>query len=41
MMEQLVPKIMIHALSYLYYLSLCRLSMKNFSMHQATNDDNG
>ncbi|MQM05611.1 hypothetical protein Taro_038424 [Colocasia esculenta] len=40
MMEQLVPEIKTHALSYLDYLSLCRLSMTNSSMRRAANDDN-
>lgn len=40
MMEQLVPEIMTHALSYLDYRSLCRLSMTNSLMRKAANDDN-
>nr|GMD11786.1 F-box protein skip8 [Ipomoea batatas] len=40
MMEQLVPEIMTHALSYLDYPSLCRLSMTNSLMRKAANDDN-
>ncbi|KAJ0977344.1 hypothetical protein J5N97_012818 [Dioscorea zingiberensis] len=40
MMEQLVPEITTHALSYLDYPSLCRLSMTNSSMRRAANDDN-
>uniref|UniRef100_A0A2C9W9R4 Uncharacterized protein n=1 Tax=Manihot esculenta TaxID=3983 RepID=A0A2C9W9R4_MANES len=40
MMEQLVPEITTHALSYLDYLSLCRLSMTNSLMRKAANDDN-
>ncbi|GLJ18566.1 hypothetical protein SUGI_0330510 [Cryptomeria japonica] len=40
MMEQLVPEITTHALSYLDYQSLCRLSMTNSSMRRAANDDN-
>ncbi|KAL3635764.1 F-box protein skip8 [Castilleja foliolosa] len=40
MMEQLVPEITTHALSYLDYPSLCRLSMTNSLMRQAANDDN-
>lgn len=40
MMEQLVPEITTHALSYLDYPSLCRLSMTNSSMRKAANDDN-
>lgn len=39
MMEQLVPEITTHALSYLDYSSLCRLSMTNSSMRKAANDD--
>ncbi|KAI3877078.1 hypothetical protein MKX03_027604 [Papaver bracteatum] len=39
MMEQLVPEITTHALSYLDYPSLCRLSMTNSSMRKAANDD--
>eukprot|EP00268_Persea_americana_P051155 TRINITY_DN5627_c0_g2_i1.p1 TRINITY_DN5627_c0_g2~~TRINITY_DN5627_c0_g2_i1.p1 ORF type:complete len:292 (+),score=33.53 TRINITY_DN5627_c0_g2_i1:293-1168(+) len=39
MMEQLVPEITTHALSYLDYPSLCRLSMTNSSMRRAANDD--
>ncbi|KAI3975604.1 hypothetical protein MKX01_017517 [Papaver californicum] len=39
MMEQLVPEITTHALSYLDYSSLCRLSMTNSSMRRAANDD--
>ncbi|KAI3453836.1 hypothetical protein Pfo_010499 [Paulownia fortunei] len=40
MMEQLVPEITMHALSYLDYPSLCRLSMTNSLMRKAANDDN-
>ncbi|KAG6389719.1 hypothetical protein SASPL_151192 [Salvia splendens] len=40
MMEQLVPEITTHALSYLDYPSLCRLSMTNSLMRRAANDDN-
>ncbi|XP_073301819.1 F-box protein SKIP8-like isoform X2 [Primulina huaijiensis] len=40
MMEQLVPEITTHALSYLDYPSLCRLSMTNSHMREAANDDN-
>ena len=40
MMEQLVPEITTHALSYLDYPSLCRLSMTNSLMRKAANDDN-
>ncbi|KAF8379721.1 hypothetical protein HHK36_029167 [Tetracentron sinense] len=40
MMERLVPEITTHALSYLDYPSLCRLSMTNSSMRKAANDDN-
>uniref|UniRef100_A0A0D6R7S7 F-box domain-containing protein n=1 Tax=Araucaria cunninghamii TaxID=56994 RepID=A0A0D6R7S7_ARACU len=40
MMEQLVPEITTHALSYLDFPSLCRLSMTNSSMRRAANDDN-
>ncbi|XVE58086.1 hypothetical protein DITRI_Ditri04bG0142200 [Diplodiscus trichospermus] len=40
MMEQLVPEITSHALSYLDYPSLCRLSMTNSLMRKAANDDN-
>ncbi|XP_039851112.1 F-box protein SKIP8-like isoform X2 [Panicum virgatum] len=39
MMEQLVPEITTHALSYLDYTSLCRLSMTNSAMRGAANDD--
>ncbi|CAN0908851.1 F-box protein SKIP8 [Linum grandiflorum] len=39
MMEQLVPEMTTHALSYLDYPSLCRLSMTNSLMHKAANDD--
>ncbi|WOK99868.1 F-box protein SKIP8-like [Canna indica] len=39
MMEQLVPEITTHALSYLDYISLCRLSMTNSAMRRAANDD--
>ncbi|KAH9607824.1 hypothetical protein KSS87_016405 [Heliosperma pusillum] len=38
-MEQLVPEITTHALSYLDYQSLCRLSMTNSLMRKAANDD--
>ncbi|XP_054824443.1 F-box protein SKIP8-like [Prosopis cineraria] len=40
MMENLVPEITTHALSYLDYPSLCRLSMTNSLMRKAANDDN-
>ncbi|KAK6947937.1 hypothetical protein RJ641_001410 [Dillenia turbinata] len=40
MMEQMVPEIMAHALSYLDYPSLCRFSMTNSLMRKAANDDN-
>lgn len=40
MMEQLVPEITTHALTYLDYQSLCRLSMTNTLMRRAANDDN-
>ncbi|KAK7358509.1 hypothetical protein VNO77_00438 [Canavalia gladiata] len=40
MMEELVPEIKTHALSYLDYPSLCRLSMTNSLMRKAANDDN-
>ena len=40
MMEQLVPEITTHVLSYLDYPSLCSLSMTNSSMRRAANDDN-
>ncbi|KAH6801838.1 Nuclear transport factor 2 family protein [Perilla frutescens var. frutescens] len=40
MMEMLVPEITMHALSYLDYPSLCRLSMTNSLMHRAANDEN-
>ncbi|PKA54402.1 F-box protein SKIP8 [Apostasia shenzhenica] len=40
MMEQLVPEITTHALSYLDHTSLCRLSMTNSAMRRAANDDN-
>ncbi|XP_073051948.1 F-box protein SKIP8-like [Primulina eburnea] len=40
MMEQLVPEITTHVLSYLDYPSLCRLSMTNSRMREAANDDN-
>ncbi|GER26798.1 F-box family protein [Striga asiatica] len=40
MMEQLVPEITMHALSYLDYPSLCRLSMTNSLMRKVANDDN-
>ncbi|XP_047327114.1 F-box protein SKIP8-like [Impatiens glandulifera] len=39
MMEQLVPEITNHALSYLDYPSLCRLSMTNSLMRKVANDD--
>ncbi|CAI8619595.1 unnamed protein product [Vicia faba] len=39
MMEELVPEITTHALSYLDYPSLCRLSMTNSLMRKAANDD--
>lgn len=40
MMEQLVPEITTHVLSYLDYQSLCSLSMANYSMRRAANEDN-
>lgn len=40
MMEMLVPEITTHALSFLDYPSLCRLSMTNSLMRKAANDDN-
>lgn len=40
MMEQLVPEITTHALSFLDYRSLCRLSMTNSLMRKVANDDN-
>ncbi|KAL2347583.1 hypothetical protein Fmac_001583 [Flemingia macrophylla] len=40
MMEELVSEITTHALSYLDYPSLCRLSMTNSSMRKAANNDN-
>ncbi|KAL4592738.1 hypothetical protein LXL04_005742 [Taraxacum kok-saghyz] len=40
MMEQLVPEITTHVLSYLDYRSLCSLSITNSSMRKAANDDN-
>ncbi|KAI3792638.1 hypothetical protein L2E82_06525 [Cichorium intybus] len=40
MMEQLVPEITTHVLSYLDYRSLCSLSMTNSSMRRAANEDN-
>ncbi|KAF6146068.1 hypothetical protein GIB67_033427 [Kingdonia uniflora] len=40
MMEQLVPEITTHTLSYLDFPSLCRLSMTNSAMRRAANDDN-
>ncbi|XP_042038736.1 F-box protein SKIP8-like isoform X4 [Salvia splendens] len=40
MIEQLMPEITTHALSYLDYRSLCRLSMTNSHMRKAANDDN-
>ncbi|XP_071703433.1 F-box protein SKIP8-like [Rutidosis leptorrhynchoides] len=40
MMEQLMPEITTHALSYLDYASICRLSVTNSSMRRAANDDN-
>ncbi|XP_042451614.1 F-box protein SKIP8-like [Zingiber officinale] len=39
MIEQLVPEITIHSLSYLDYASLCRFSMTNSVMRKAANDD--
>lgn len=39
MMEQLMPEITSHALSYLDYRSLCCLSMTNSHMRNAANDD--
>ncbi|KAK8963580.1 F-box protein SKIP8 [Platanthera guangdongensis] len=40
MMEQLVPEITTHTLSYLDCTSLCNLSMTNSAMRRAANDDN-
>lgn len=40
MMEQLVPEITTHTLSYLDHSSLCNLSMTNSAMRRAANDDN-
>ncbi|KAL6547747.1 F-box protein skip8 [Orobanche hederae] len=40
MMEQLVPEITMHALSYLDFPSLCSLSMTNSLMGKVANDDN-
>lgn len=40
MMEQLVPEITTHTLSYLDHTSLCNLSMTNSAMRRAANDDN-
>ncbi|XP_042000870.1 F-box protein SKIP8-like isoform X2 [Salvia splendens] len=40
MIEQLMPEITAHALSYLDYQSLCRLSMTNSHMRKAADDDN-
>ncbi|KAJ7523274.1 hypothetical protein O6H91_18G044800 [Diphasiastrum complanatum] len=39
MMEQLVPEITHHALSYLDFKSLCSMSMTNSVMRKAANDD--
>ncbi|XP_074578985.1 F-box protein SKIP8-like [Curcuma longa] len=39
MIEQLVPEITVHALSYLDYVSLCRFSMTNSVMRKVANDD--
>lgn len=39
MMEQLVPEIMQHTLSYLDYRSLCNMSMANSVIRRAANDD--
>ncbi|OAY75403.1 F-box protein SKIP8 [Ananas comosus] len=39
MVEQMVPEVRTHALSYLDYRSLCRLSMANSAMRRAANDD--
>jgi len=38
-MEQLVPEIAFHVMSYLDYKSLCRLSMTNSVMRRSANDD--
>eukprot|EP00850_Spirogloea_muscicola_P020914 SM000230S07350 [mRNA] locus=s230:110686:111745:+ [translate_table: standard] len=38
-MEQLVPEVTNHALSYLDFRSLCQLSMTNSVMRRAANDD--
>lgn len=39
MMEQLVPEIMQHTLSYLDYQSLCNMSMTNSVIRRAASDD--
>lgn len=39
MMEQLVPEIMQHTLSYLDYKSLCNMSMTNSVIRRAASDD--
>ncbi|OAE21327.1 hypothetical protein AXG93_868s1660 [Marchantia polymorpha subsp. ruderalis] len=39
MVEELVPEITHHALSYLDYKSLCRVSMTNSAMRRVANDD--
>jgi hypothetical protein len=41
MMEQLLPKIMMHYLNYLDYPNLCHISMMNSSMFEVANDNNG
>ncbi|XP_042018585.1 F-box protein SKIP8-like isoform X1 [Salvia splendens] len=38
-MEQLVPDLRLHALSFLDYPSVCRLSMANSLLHRAANDE--
>lgn len=38
-LEQLMPEITMHALSFLDYPSLCRLSMTNSVMRKAANDE--
>ncbi|MQL80824.1 hypothetical protein Taro_013282, partial [Colocasia esculenta] len=40
MMEQLVPEITMHVLSYLDHVSLCSLSKTSSAMRNAANDDN-
>merc|ERR1711915_396163 len=39
MIEQLVPEIGLHVMSFLDYGSLCNLSMTNSSMRRVANDD--